>query len=153
MTETLRDRRLRYARTILQSRPTSTALVGENTSLEGLRVLVLGSFPAETLCALMHTECRKAEARQPDGHTEARSADLVLAPHVTLVTISRVIAQAARSLDHAGRIVIAVPPFEHDFVNLTIRALLQAGFEMPFLQSEAGETRIHANLGQVSKPS
>lgn len=149
MSGTLRDRRLRYARTILQSRQCSIALVGETSDLEGLRVLVLGTSAADTLCALMHTECRKAEARTPDAHAETRSADLVLVPHVTLATINPVINQAIRSLDHHGRIVIASPAGERHFIDLTVAALVQAGFEPPFLEFDGGETRIHASCGEV----
>ncbi len=149
MNETLRDRRLRYVRTILQSRRSTVALLGENAALEGLRVLVLGTAAADTLCALMHTECRKAEARLPDAHVEARAADLVLVPHVTLVTINQVIGQAVRSLDHYGRIVIAVPLNQRDFVDVTIGTLLRSGFEMPHLRSEGGQATIHALRGEI----
>ncbi len=149
MSGTLRDRRLRYARTILQSRRSAMALLGENAALEGLRVLVLGTAAADALCALMHTECRKAEARLPEAHVEARSADLVLAPHVTLVTINQVINQAVRALDHDGRIVIAVPPNAGDFVDVTVGTLVRAGFEMPQLRHEGGRTTIHALRGEV----
>ena len=149
MSETLRDRRLRYARTILQSRRSTMALLGENSALEGLRVLVLGTAAADTLCALMHTECRKAEARLPEAHVESRSADLVLAPHVTLVTINQVINQAVRALDHYGRIVIAVPPHERDFIDVTIGTLVRSGFEVPHLRSEGDQTTIHALQGEI----
>ena len=150
MSETLRDRRLRYARTILQSRRSAIALLGETSDLESLRVLVLGTAPADTLCALMHTECRKAEARLPEAHIEMRTADLVLAPHVTLVTLELVVAQAARALDHNGRIVLAVAPRERDFVGQALRALNRAGFEGAYLVSEGGESRIHAERGEIA---
>lgn len=151
MSETLRDRRTRYARAILQSRSGSVALVGETSDLDGQRVLVLGSYPAETLAALIHTECRKAEARRPDACTETGSADLVLVPHPTLVTISRIVEQAARSLDDHGRIAVAVPLNERDFIGLAVKTLIQAGFETPVLQVEGGETRIHACRGKVAR--
>ena len=130
MSETLRDRRLRYA-------------------LEGVRLLVLGTAAADTLGALMHTECRKAEARLPEAHVETWSADLVLVPHVTLATINQVVGQAVRSLDHYGRIVIAVPPHECCFVDVTIGTLLRSGFEMPHLRSEGGQAAIHALRGEI----
>jgi hypothetical protein len=147
MSETLRDRRLRYARSILQSRPSSLALVGENFGLDGLRVLVLGTSPADTLCALMHTECRTAEARCPDAYTHMRSADLVLAPYAELTTIGRIAKQAARALDHDGRIVVAASEHERDFIIVAVRELILAGFEQPVLEQEAGQTRVHANRG------
>ena len=151
MSESLRDRRTRYARTILQSRSSSVALVGETSDLEGMRVLVLGCYPADTLAALIHTECRRAEARLPDAHTEARSADIVLVPHATLVTIGRIINQAARSLDDHGRMVIAVPQHERDFVGLATKALLQAGFDTAYLQTDGGEIRIHTGRGEIAR--
>ncbi len=147
MSETLRDRRLRYARAILQSRSTSTALLAETSDLEGLRVLVLGTAPANTLCALMHTECRKAEARLPDAYCEARSADLVLAPHVGLVTIGRVVAQAARSLDHGGRIVLALPADDRDLRAAALRTLGEFGFLTPSMDVDGGEIRVRAERG------
>ncbi|WP_428377342.1 hypothetical protein [Lichenicoccus sp.] len=150
MGETLRDRRLRYARAILDSRSTATALLGESSDLDGLRVLVLGAAASETLCALMHTECRNAEARLPDASCDARMADLVLAPHVTLVTLGRVVRQAAWALDQHGRIVIAVPGGERDFIGSATRELLQAGFETPILQGGHGQICIHASPGERS---
>ncbi|TLU71529.1 hypothetical protein [Lichenicoccus roseus] len=145
MGETLRDRRLRYARAILESKSSSTALLGENAGLDGLRVLVLGAAPSETLCALMHTECRKAEARLPDASCEINSADLVLVPHVTLITLGRVARQAARALERHGRIVMANPGGERDFIGSASRELVQAGFEMPILQSRDGLICLHAS--------
>ena len=147
MGETLRDRRLRYARSILESRSTSTALLGENSSLDGLRILVLGTAPSETLCALVHTECRAAQSRLPDAACEARAADLVLVPHVTLVTLGRVVRQAAHALDPDGRLVIAIPAGERDFIGCASRELLQAGFEPPILQSRDGLVCLHASPG------
>lgn len=151
MSESLRDRRTRYARTILQSRSSSVALVGETADLQGMRVLVLGCHPADTLAALIHTECRRAEARLPDAHTECRSADIVLVPHATLITIRRIIDQAARSLDDHGRIVIAVPPHERDFVAVATNILVQAGFDTPYLQTDGGEMRVHTGRGKVAR--
>ena len=151
MSETLRDRRTRYARTILQSRSSSVALVGETSDLEGQRVLVLGTYPADTMAALVHTECRRAETRLPDAHTDARCADLVLVPHATLVTITRIIAQAARSLDDHGRMIIAAPSNERDFVGLTVKALIQAGFQTPTMQTDGGQTRIQACRGEIAR--
>ena len=147
MSETLRDRRLRYARAILQSRSTSAALLGETSGLDGLRVLVLGTAPAETLCALMHTDCRNAGSRHPDAHAEARSADLVLVPHVSLITVGRVIAQAARALDRDGRIVVAVPGADRDLRLATLRLLTEAGFQTPSTRVEGDETRLQARRG------
>ncbi len=111
------------------------------------RVLVLGTAPADTLCALMHTECRNAEARLPDSHCEARSADLVLAPHVTLVTVARVVAQAARSLDHGGRIVMALPTDDRELNAAALRTLADAGFLAPSMDRDGGETRLRAGRG------
>nr|WP_321984147.1 hypothetical protein [uncultured Lichenicoccus sp.] len=149
MGETLRDRRLRYARAILDSRSTTTALLGENSDLDGLRVLVLGTAPNETLCALLHTECRTAEARLPDAICETHIADLVLAPHVTLVNLGRVVRQAARALDQHGRFVVAVPNGERDFIGSANRELLQAGFETPILESRAGLICLHASPSET----
>ena len=146
MGETLRGRRLRYVRAILQFHSTSAALLGETSSLDGLRVLVLGAAPADTLCALMHTECR-AEARLPDSHCEARSADLVLAPHVTLVTVARVVAQAARSLDPGGRIVMALPTDDRELNAAALRTLADAGFLAPSMDRDGSETRPRAERG------
>lgn len=98
MPETLRDRRVRHARSIIMPQPTSAALLGESGDLAGLRVLVLGNAVSETLCALMHTECRRAETRMPGCQTEARSADLVLVPHLTRESVDRVISQATHAL-------------------------------------------------------
>lgn len=147
MSETLRDRRLRYARAILQSRSTWTSLLGEISGLDGLRVLVLGTAPTETLCALMHTECRKAEARLPDAYSDARSADLVLVPHVTVITIGRVIAQAARSLDHGGRIVVAMQADDRDLKLATLRTLGEFGFLMPSTRIDGADMKVHAGRG------
>ena len=83
MPETLRDRRVRHARSVLMPATISVALLGEGGDLAGLRVLVLGSAVAGTLCALMHTECCRAETRMPGCQTEGRAADLVLVPHLT----------------------------------------------------------------------
>ena len=147
MSELLRDRRLHYAQAILQSRSASRALLGETSDLDGLRVLVLGTAPADTLCALMYTECRKAECRLPDAYCEARSADLVLAPHVTLITISRIAAQAARSLDRGGRIVVALPADDRDLKVAALRTLCEAGFLAPSIHIDGGDMRIRAERG------
>ena len=147
MSETLRDRRLRYARAILQSRSTSAALLGETTDLDGLRVLVLGTAPADTLCALMHTDCRKAEARLPDGHVEAGSADLALVAHVSLLTVSRIVAQAARALDHGGRIVMALPTEDRILKGAALHTLAEFGFAAPQVDVDGGEARIRADRG------
>ena len=95
MPETLRDRRVRHARSILMPQAASFALLGEAGDLAGLRVLVLGTAVAETLCALMHTECRRAETRMPGCQTDIRSADLVLVPQLTRENVDRVVSQAA----------------------------------------------------------
>lgn len=144
MVETLRDRRLRYVRSIPESRSTSRALFGQTSGLDGQRVLVLGTHPTETLCALVHTECRTAEARLPDAHSEARSADLVLVPHVTVVTLGQIVAQAARSLVHDGRIILAVDTHERSLVSTATRALSNAGFKALYARVDGEETRIYA---------
>ena len=144
MPETLRDRRVRHARSIIMPQPASAALLGESGDLTGLRVLVLGGAVSETLCALMHTECRRAETRMPGCQTEARSADLVLVPHLTRESVDRVISQATHALCHHGRIVIALPAalpgHGRDLVAHCALMLIGAGFDLPMLRGE-GELR------------
>ncbi len=144
MPETLRDRRVRHARSIIMPQPSSAALLGESGDLSGLRVLVLGGAVSETLCALMHTECRRAETRMPGCQTEARSADLVLVPHLTRESVDRVISQATHALCHHGRIVIALPAalpgHGRDLVAHCALMLIGAGFDLPMLRGE-GELR------------
>ena len=147
MSETLRDRRLRYARAILQSRSTSAALLGETTDLDGLRVLVLGTAPADTLCALMHTDCRKAEARLPDCHVAVGSADLALVAHVSLLTVSRIVAQAARALDGGGRIVMGLSAEDRMLRDAVLHTLAEFGFSAPQVQVDGSEVRIRADRG------
>ena len=145
MPETLRDRRVRHARSIIMPQPTSAALLGESGDLAGQRVLVLGGAVSETLCALMNTECRRAETRMPGCQTEARSADLVLVPHLTRENVDRVISQATHALCHHGRIVVALPAASpghgRDLIAHCSLMLIGAGFDLPMLRGE-GPSRV-----------
>ena len=152
MAETLRDRRVQYARSITMPQPSPAALLGESGDLAGLRVLVLGSAVSETMCALMHTECRSAETRVPGCQTEARSADLVLVPGLTRENVDRVISQATHALCHHGRIVIALPAalpgHGRDLVAHCAMMLIGAGFDLPMLRGEGGSRTLHAVRGE-----
>ncbi len=147
MPETLRDRRVRHARSILMPATTGAVLLGETGDLAGLNVLVLGHAVSETLCALMHTECRRAETRTPGCQTEAQSADLVLVPHLTWENVDRVITQAARALCSRGRIVARIPGQGRDLLAHCALMLIGAGFDLPVLRGEATETILCATRG------
>ncbi len=71
----------------------------------------------------------------------------MLAPHVTLVTVARVVAQAARSLDHGGRIVMALPTDDRELNAAALRTLADAGFLAPSMDRDGGETRLRAGRG------
>jgi hypothetical protein len=148
MSETLRDRRVRHARSIIMPQPTSTALLGESGDLAGLRVLVLGNAVSETMCALMHTECRRAETRLPGCQTEARSTDLVLVPHLTRENVDRVISQATHALCHHGRVVVALPGHGRDLIAHCAMMLIGAGFDLPTLRGEAEQRTLCAVRGE-----
>lgn len=150
MTETLRDRRVRHARSIIMPTHAQTALLGETGDFSGLRVLVLGGVAAGTLCALMHTECRRAESRTPGCRTEAGSADLVLVPYLTRENVDRVITQAAHALSHHGRIVVALPGQGRDLVAHASLMLIGAGFDLPVLRGEGEQRTLCAHRGEVS---
>jgi len=143
MADTLRGRRLRYAQAILGSRRGGGALLGEAALVDGARVLVLGEAPSETLCALIHTECRTADARLPDAPVEPGSADLVLVPHPSFCTLGRIAVQASRALQAGGRLVMAIPP-ERDFALLASRTLREAGFAEPLGYRENGRELLQA---------
>ncbi len=148
MPETLRDRRIRHARSILMSPPAGNSLLGETGDLAGLRVLVLGQSVSETMCALMHTECRRVESRQPGCQTEARSADLVLVPHLTRENVDRVISQAAHALCQHGRIVIAMPANGRELATHCALMLLGADFDLPAVRGEGENRTLVATRGE-----
>ena len=147
MPETLRDRRLRYARSILTPAPADASLLGETGDLAGLNVLVLGHAVSEMLCALMHTECRRAETRMPGCQVEAHSADLALVPHLAWENVDRVISQAARALCARGRIVARISGQGRDLVAHCALMLIGAGFDLPVLRAQGTETILCASRG------
>ncbi len=147
MPETLRDRRVRHARSILMPAPIGAALLGEAGDLTGLNVLVLGQAVPETLCALMHTECRRAESRMPGCQVEAHSAHLVLVPHLAWENVDRVVDQAARALCSSGRIVARIPGQGRDLVAHAALMLIGAGFDLPVRRGEGAETILCASRG------
>lgn len=149
MPETLRDRRVRYAHSILMPHYAPAALLGESGDLVGQRVLVLGGDVADTMGALMNTECRHAETCRPGCRTEAGSADLALVPHLTRENADRVISQAAHALCHHGRIVIALPEEGHAFISRTAMMLIGAGFNLPILRGEMRQRTLSAVRGGV----
>ncbi len=154
MAETLRDRRVRHARSIIMPDHSLSPLLGETGNLADLRVLVLGGMVTETLCALMHTECLRAETRTPGCRTEAGSADLVLVPHLTRENADRVITQAAHALSQNGRVVIALPVSSsgqgRELVAHTSLMLIGAGFDLPVLRGEGGQRTLCARRGEVA---
>ncbi|MCQ8239801.1 hypothetical protein [Rhizosaccharibacter radicis] len=150
MSDTLRARRVRYAQAILQSRSGTEALLGEGGDLLGQRVLVLGERGADTLCALVHTECLSADARLPDAFVRDLAADLVLVPHPSLRTLGRIVAQASRALRPDGRLVMAVPA-EHGFAVLACRALAEAGFAEPMPVLDAGQLRLQTRRARAAQ--
>ncbi len=150
MPETLRDRRVRHARSILMAPPAGAVLLGETGDLAGLNVLVLGQAVSETLRALMRTDSRRVETRMPGFRVEAHSADLVLVPHLAWENVDRVISQAARALCSTGRIVARIPGQGRDLVTHSAMMLIGAGFDLPVLRGDAAETILCASRGPYS---
>ena len=127
MPETLRDRRIRYARTLIATSP--GALLDEAGDLTGLDVLVLGHQVGETMCELTMTECRSVEARAPGCRVDRRAADVVVVPNLTETSARGVVEQATRALDRGGRMVVRLPR-EASRLAYDVRVMLAvAGFD------------------------
>jgi len=141
------ERNSRYAASILMSPPGAPALLGIDDDLAGLRVLVLGNAVTETLCALMHTECRQAETRTPGCQTTAFSAELVLVPRLTRENVDSVINQAAHALCQNGRIVIATAGKGPELLAHCAMMLLGAGFDLPVAAGENDLRTMSATRG------
>ena len=152
MPETLRDRRVRHARSLIMGADETGSspgpLVGACGDLTGQRVLVLGDMVGKTLCALMHTECRRAEARLPGCSTEGRSADLVLVPHLTDENAAGIIGQAAHALCPRGRIRIALPVADRRLLASCTLLLIGAGFDLPELCGPGSQQTLCAARGE-----
>ena len=152
MLEMLSDQRVHYirqTRPVVVPPPISTVLLDESGDVADQRILVLGSNDiAETMCALVHTECRHAETCIPGCHTAAGAVDLVLVPHLTRDNVDGIISQAAHSLCRHGRIVIGLTSQGRQLVALGTLMLIGAGFDMPVLHEGDGRRTLSARRGR-----
>ncbi len=139
MSETLRDRRIRYARTLIAAVPGK--LLTEAGDLAGRDVLVLGHQVGETMCELTMTECRSVEARAPGCRVDRGAADVVMVPNVTETTARGVVAQATRALDRGGRVVVRLPEAASRLAYDVRVMLAVAGFDA-IREARSAEARV-----------
>ncbi len=139
MPDTLRDRRIRHARALLSASP--GGLIAEAGDLAGRDVLVLGHSVGETLCELIATECRSAEARVPGCRVDRHAVDVVLVPNLAEGASGAIIKQAIAALARGGRIVVRLPPTASRLAHELRETLVLSGFDQ-ILEVRGGAARV-----------
>lgn len=119
----LRQRRVAYAQGLIQG--TTNGVVAAAGDLTGKDVLVLGPVVSSTMCALVMSECRRAESRLPGCRVECGAADIVIVPPAPREAMPGLVRQAATALHDGGSVVIQLPT--GPAVAGEIRACVAAG--------------------------
>ncbi len=103
----LRQRRVAYAQGLIQG--TACGVVAAAGDLAAKDVLVLGPVVSSTMCALVMSECRRAESRLPGCRVEPASADIAIIPPAPRAALPGLVRQAAAALREGGSVVIQLP--------------------------------------------
>ncbi len=103
-THVLRQRRVAYAQGLING--TASGVVAAAGDLTAKDVLVLGPVVASTMCALVMSECRRAESRLPGCRVDPGVTDVVIVPPAPREAMAGLVRQAAAALHEGGTLVI-----------------------------------------------
>lgn len=134
----LRRRRVAYAQGLIHGGP--GGIVAAAGDLAAKDVLVLGPVVGSTMCALVMTECRRAESRLPGCRVDPGAADIVLVPAAPGAAMPGLVRQAAAALRDGGSVVIQLPG--RPAAAAGIRDLVSAGGFLALREVGRGDARF-----------